>query len=326
MTVQMPDAIDLDPASIRPTGALVDSRALLDDHAALDRRYETDGYLYFRRLIDIDVVRRARGRMIAALEQAGLARADGEQAIWTGGDGPTLSEISPAYSGIVDELVTDPRVLPLLEKILGEPAKTVPMVQYRAYKPHNRLGGVHQDGFYSPGIAGYRPLWIALIDMEPAMGGLVLHPNYVGRGFLHNLAKPPRCPMPAGILPEQGWSRADYRAGDVVVLHPHTPHVGLPNTSGHIRLSIDTRVQSVARPSTIVGDVIGVAPGSITLRTDDGAALALVVDDETFIRTGDNPSVRMSRTELVDRTVTGARVLAAVDGDHALMLRRADPG
>lgn len=326
MTVHIADALDLDPASIRPVHGLRDSKPDIDDLATLNHRYENEGYLYFRRLIDSDVVRRARVRMVAALEREGLARNDGDQVVWTGGDRPTLPEISPAYAGIVDEIVTDARVMPLLEKILGEPARTVPMVQYRAYKPHNKLGGVHQDGFYTPGIQGFRPLWIALVDMEKAMGGLVLAPGHTKEGFFHNLAKQPRSPIPTGVIPEDDWARAEYRAGDVVVLHPYTPHVGLPNTSGHLRLSIDTRVQSASNPSTVVGHVVDVDLNTITLRFSKGEERQLQLDDSSFIRTGDNPSIRMSRQELVNEMQPGTQLLAAIEENHVLMLRRADPG
>ncbi|WP_033921725.1 phytanoyl-CoA dioxygenase family protein [Sphingomonas sp. 37zxx] len=326
MTINMEHAVELSAAAIMPAKILRDSSDAMDDHAELNRRYEEEGYLYFRGLIHDEVLRRARARMIAALEREGLAIADGDQAVWTGGDRPTLPEVSPAYAGIVDELVTDPRVLPLLEKILGEPATTVPMVQYRAYKPNNKLGGVHQDGFHSPGIHGYRPLWIALVDMEPAMGGLVLAPNHTREGFFHNIGQPPRFPVPQGVIPEEDWARAEYRAGDVVVLHPYTPHVGLPNTSGHLRLSIDTRVQSAAHPATIVGTLRALSAESIALELADGTLRPFGISEATFIRTGENRGRRMSRAELLEQSPLGLKLLAALDGDQVTMLRQADFG
>ena len=322
MAIRLPDAPDLDPRDITPTKTLVDSTAHLDDFDELNRRYENEGYLYFSKLIDIEVVREARSSMLAVLEREGIAEADGEQFVWTGGDRPNLSETSEQFSGIADRLVTDPRVNHLLEKILGEPASTVPMVQYRAYKPNGKLGNVHQDGFYSPGVRGYRPLWIALVDMEPAMGGLVLAPNHTDEGYFHNVARPPRCPIPEGVIPVEDWASIEYAAGDVVVLNPNTPHVGLPNRSGHMRVSIDTRVQSAANPSTLVGEISDVELDRVTL-TDTAGHRTLSLDDDSFIRTSEIASIRMTPQELVDSSPRGLRVIAAVDDDRVLMLRRA---
>ena len=199
------------------------------------------------------------------------------------------------------------------------------MVQYRAYPPNKAPGGVHQDGFYSPGIKGYRPVWIPLIEMDEAMGGLVLASGFTGGDFIHNTAKPGN-PIPAGIIPNSAWLRADYRPSDVLVIHPKTPHTGLPNRSRKVRFSIDTRVESAANPATVVGEFVSGSPDVVTLKFAGETLRTLKLSDETFIRTGPNRGQRLSRTGYLEVTPPGQMLLASTEGDQALMLRRADAG
>jgi hypothetical protein len=325
VAVSLPEARDLSAADIVPTQILRDSTADLDDRRTLDLRFEEDGYLFFRGLIEPAAIEAARRRMLAPFVARGLVAADDDEAVWIGGDAPGLPETSPEFKGICRELFEWPGVATAFERLLGEKICTVPMVQYRAYQPNHPLGGVHQDGFYSPGILDYRPVWIPLIETDAAMGGLTLAAGMTRQGFFHNLAKPPRSPIPVGIIPDHAWSWAPYRPGDVVVIHPNTPHVGLPNRSNRMRLSLDTRVQAAARPSVIVGTLVGLGVDAITLRLDDGALETLAIDDETFIRT-EHAARRMSRAEFAERTSPGLRLLASRDGSRAMMLRRPDEG
>ena len=324
MSLWLPDAADISTLDIRPVGILRDSSDHIHDRELIEARYEEDGYLFFRDLLPREAVDATRREMMAPLLEQGLID---EDCVWLGGDRDTgIAETGPTYRGVWPRLFERPGVKEALAKLLGEPAATVPMVQYRAYPPNKPPGGVHQDGFYSPGIKGYRPVWIPLIEMDEAMGGLVLATGFTKGGYIHNVAKGVGAPVPAGIIPDSAWLRADYRPSDVLVIHPKTPHTGLPNRSRKVRFSIDTRVESAANPATISGEFVNGSPEAVTLKLAGGQLQTLRLDDETFIRTGPNRGARLSRTEYLEVTPPGQALLASRDGDHALMLRRADAG
>ena len=324
MAVFLPDAEEITIADIHPKGRLRDSVALLDNLAAMNERYEADGYLFFRNILPLEAIDSARRAMMAPLLAKGLITEDGR---WVGGESPTFHEESSAFAGIWKSLFEYPGVREVLDKLLGEPTKPVPIVQYRAYAPSRAIGSgsVHQDGFHTPGVANYRPVWIPLIDMDEKVGGLTLAVGQHKRGFYHNMAKPPHFPVPRGVIDPESWSWIDYRRGDVLVVHPHTPHSGLPNTSDRVRFSIDSRVQSAANPSTIIGELIDFDENRATLKVDDGIR-TLSIDDETFIRVSEERGRRMSREEFAQKTQRGLVVMAACDGDRATMLRRAAAG
>jgi hypothetical protein len=182
---------------------------------------------------------------------------------------------------------------------------------------------VHQDGQYSPGIVGFRPVWIPLVDIDASMGGLVLAPGQHKRGRLHNLSKPPVFPIPAAAIPDDVWATTTFHRGDVLVIHPWVPHVGMANVSYRVRFSIDTRVQSAAQPCVVLGDVQAVSESEVTLRTPDGEVRHYVVDEESYLRTGANPGARLSLPEFARVTAIGMRVIASVEGGKALMMRKA---
>ncbi|MFD2580396.1 phytanoyl-CoA dioxygenase family protein [Novosphingobium colocasiae] len=129
----------------------------------------------------------------------------------------------------------------------------VPLVQYRLYPPNGPITPVHQDGFYSPGIEGYRPVWTALVDCPREVGGLMIAVGEHKRGFFHNLARTKTFAIPEGVITPDSWATTDFTAGDVLVVHPHTPHAGTPNRSDRLRVTFDTRVQSAKHPNAFFG-------------------------------------------------------------------------
>jgi len=322
MTVFLPDAEPMDFRSIKLGGRLRESNDLLEHLDALNERYEADGYLFFRSILPIEAVDQAREAMMAPLLEQGVIDREGR---WIGGEAPSPAEESPLFQGVWKSLFEYPGVKAALDRLLGEETEAVPIVQYRAYAPHDARGGVHQDGFHTPGVANYRPVWIPLIDMEEEVGGLALAVGQNKNGFYHNLAQQPRCPVPEGVIDPTSWATIDYRRGDVLVVHPHTPHTGMPNRSDRVRFSIDSRVQSAANPATVMGAVTAFDLDSVTLRVGSDLT-TLQLSDDTFIRIGEDRGRRMSRTEFVEEAREGVVLMASRDGDRALMLRRAAAG
>jgi len=312
----------IDMAAIRPTGGLIDSTDHLDNRDLLNQRYEEDGYLFFRGVVSPEAAEAARLKMAKVLVDQALIESTSIDAKWIGGDKPSLPEESPLFAGICRALLEDPSVAGQLERLLGEPVSMVPNVLYRAYKPNNKPGPIHQDGVFNPGAEGYKSLWIALCNIDEQMGGMVLAPGYHRSGSLHDKRT---SVIPDGIIPENAWCCEPYRQGDVVVIHGFMPHGGMPNCSERIRYSVDTRVQSAANPTVLEGELTKADLSAITLKCDDGGLIELALNDDTLLRFGVN-GTPLTCQEFVALEFQGRRIMATRDGEIARMLRHASPG
>jgi ectoine hydroxylase-related dioxygenase (phytanoyl-CoA dioxygenase family) len=297
----------------------------LDDYAELTRFYENNGYIFLRDVLNRESIELARGEMFAVMERLGLIAPGAVEPVWTGKPFAGGMEESEVFSGISRRLVEHPDNLLTMEKILGEPACMVPMVQYRTYPPGGPITPPHQDGFYSPGIIDYKPVWIPLIDCPREVGGLTIAIGQHKRGYLHNLAKPTPFPIPAGVIPDDSWATTFFHPGDALIVHPHTPHCSMPNTSNLCRVTLDTRVQSASNPSAVAATVVSVTPNSITADCERVGRFTLRVDQDTFIRPVD-PGRREPFERFADVTRPGMRLVVVMDGDYAVMLRRASEG
>lgn len=323
--INRPDAEDLSAADVNPAGELQSCNHLLEDHAALEKFYEDNGYILLRGVFDMESVAEARDEMLAVAAKLGLIEPGDLTARWTGKPLPANMEESELYQGIARKLIEHPANLAVMEKVLGEPACAVPIVQYRTYPPNGPVTVVHQDGFYSPGIQDYKPVWVTLTPCTRDMGGLAIAVGQNKRGYFHNVGKPSPYPFPRDAVPDDSWATTDYMPGDVLIVHPHTPHCGMPNTSDRLRITFDSRVQSASNPSAIAATVKAVTPDSITVDAEGLGERTFRVDADTFIRVL-HPGVREKFEGFADYTKPGMRLVVVRDGDRAVMLRKAAEG
>lgn len=324
-TVNRPDAVDLDTETISPAKELQSCNHLLGDHAALMRFHDEEGYILLRGVLDMDSIRNARRKMFEFMVRKGFIDAgdiDAEEAIWNGQPFDGGYEESPEFSGVARGIVEDPANAALMERILGEPASIIPIVQYRTYIPGGSSVPIHQDGFFSPGVLDYKPVWIPLVTVTPEMGGLILAPRHCTEGFFHNLARPSPYHVPADAIPADDWATTTYNPGDVLIIHPSTPHGTQKNRSKMIRVTLDTRVQSAANPRVVSGEITAFSPSHIEIRTAEGHERQFKVDENTFIRI-QSPGVRETMEEYAANTKIGQSIVVIFDGDHAETLRRA---
>lgn len=321
--VNLPNAKDIDALTITPMREFVDCTALLDDHAKLDEFYEENGYLFFRNALSAQSVARARDRMLAiAADHYGLVKPGDISAKWTGKPLEGFSEEGPEFSGVSRELVEDPTNQQFLTKVMNGPTCMVPIVQYRLYPPNGPVTQVHQDGFYSPGISDYRPLWTALVPCPRNVGGLMVAAGEHKRGYFHNIAKQSPFPIPEGFIDPDSWATIDYEPGDVLIVHPYAPHAAMPNTSDQIRITLDTRVQSALNPAAFSATVKAVTPQSLTVLADDASIgeVTLSVGPDTYIRVR-KAGVKEDFAGFADYTVPGMHLTVVRDGGHARLLR-----
>ncbi len=127
----------------------------------------------------------------------------------------------------------------------------------------------HQDGYHFR--VSFVTCWVALMDIDLTTGGLALRRGshregihqhwYLGARYLGIPHNPSQAEQMAGMgaVPVAGeaapndrpkhWLRSDYRAGDVLIFHPHMIHCGLPNQSQQLRVSADFRYQRRGDPT-----------------------------------------------------------------------------
>jgi len=294
---------------------------LTGDRQALEDRMEADGYLFFRGALPQAAVTRLRESVLQVLRSHGFVD-DGDAGTWTGKDVAPFGTHPPELHDLAlwQGFVADAGVNAFFEGLFGEAVWWVPIAQYRFTAPTPRgdaepFAGRHQDGFYNESIP-FRTAWIPLVDIDEEVGGLALVPGWHRRGWLHDLSNPPIYPIAAGTIPADAWHRSDYHPGDVVVFDRHTPHVGLPNRSDRLRLSIDVRAMPASGPLPIVGKITAVGDGNLTVRREDGEELTLVVDENTYIRVEKGRRIALSELKV------GTPALVAHEDGRAIVVRK----
>ena len=136
---------------------------------------------------------------------------------------------------------------PLLHALLGATKLFVHMPPTaRFVLPGNLKAAVppHQDVSYNKHLGPFCVVWVPLVEIDRACGGMAVYPRTQGRGELF-----------AGdaVAPADGWipgvevsglHRVELyplAPGDVVIMGNETVHESMPNLSPRTRLSVDFR-------------------------------------------------------------------------------------
>jgi hypothetical protein len=90
-------------------------------------------------------------------------------------------------------------------------------------------------------------------------------------------------------------------------------------------MSIDTRVQSAARPTAFFGKVKAFTADTLTLATEREGDVTLTVGEDTFIRVL-HAGIRQEFAKFAQEMKLGLPVTAVSDGSHAIMLRKGAGG
>lgn len=249
-------------------GPLRSSSDILDDAAALRRRMEVEGYLFFPGLLPRDDVLAARREIL--LKYATIGELDptaplmdavfcADSAI----DRVNLRAFSESVrSGLAYErVVLHPKLMAMYERLLGGTPRAYDMRWPRFARPGEGCG-FHCDGPYmNRGTDRLFSSWIPLGDISRIEGGLMLLEKTDRQQRLleaYNNMDADRDNLEwIGTDPEKlrkrfggRWRGADYRAGDVLTFSMRTLHGALDNNSpeGRCRLSSDTRYQRADEP------------------------------------------------------------------------------
>jgi hypothetical protein len=225
---------------------------IVGDWSALRSQIATDGYVFFRGLLDPELVKAIGRRGLGHLQQAG----------WTepGPDPVTATPRMPVRAVKVRDAFGDagyqrilgdpgfnmiPFATPLAEvmaRILGPggfcyPLKLPRVVYPASVVPRQPGNVVHQD--YGS-VQDMFTCWVPLGDVPQSLGGIAVEPGSQSTSQVRH--------RPLGHL-EAGWRTTDYRAGDVLIFHCLTTHAALPNREGRVRFSAEYRWQLADQPA-----------------------------------------------------------------------------
>lgn len=163
-------------------------------------------------------------------------------------------------------LWTDPRLLDIVQQILGPEIVGHPVWNLRSKTPNNPLVTVpwHQDTAYLAAGAErtLQPTaWIPLVDADAVNGTLqvVRGGHRAGRVYRHVPENKTGHPaswylvLPESELPDGEWVTCTMKKGSVLLINQLIPHRSTENLSDIIRWSIDLRWQRPGEPSGFEG-------------------------------------------------------------------------
>lgn len=306
---------------------LTDSTSLIGDGPAIRERWEKDGYIFVRGILDPELVAWARGKYREALATEDLIDPAVEAPIWTGSEPKTRRPCDALGPQVWTEIVKQPRLNDVLREVFGGEPVWLPIAAHRAGFPTGPIEEGqdlykqrHQDGFFNPGMQ-FAVCWMPLMDIGLQSGTFAVLSGSYKLGNLHR-ADVPRNSIDPAMTPVDDWRASEYHVGDALIFHYNTVHAALPNPSNEIRMSLDIRVVPDWAPQPVVGVVQAVNGTDVTIATEDKGSVTVHVSDDTFIREMD-PYPRVPTSELQRMAYPGAHVIAMADADNnATALRR----
>lgn len=243
-------------------------------------RFETDGFLVVDDVLDQPTLDRVRAEYAALL--AGLLEGWGRS---PSGDfatdivtayrdglewfqpmdislpGDRIEADTPFHFGpAVFDMVTAPRLLDMVEELIGPEITSNPIQHVRIKPPEANLhkgearahiGGTdwHQDRAVALEEADDTTMvtvWLAVTDATVENGCLQVIPN--------KTQLLPHCPqrqtsIAKGFIDTDRAVPLPVKSGGAVIFHPMTPHASLPNRSDGIRWSFDLRFNRTGEPT-----------------------------------------------------------------------------
>lgn len=305
---------------------LVDSTPLIGNAAALRQRYNEDGVLYLRGVIDPTLMSWAQEKYRGALAAEGLIDLANEAPVWTERTTKTWRPCDVLGTTVWHEVVKQPALKAIMRDIFDAEPVWIPIVAHRSSLPTGPLkegqdifAGRHQDGFYNEGML-FTICWMPVRDVKMDRGSFAVAPGTHKRGSLHDTTRPNNS-IPPDAIAADAWRTADFRVGDVLIFNYLTAHAGLPNPSNEIRLSLDVRAIPAWAPQPVIGAVEMVEGSRVSIRTDDDALVTVQVTDNTLIRDM-NPWPRIPKSEVDKIAYVGARVMAMTRTDGTVTVLR----
>ena len=305
---------------------LTDSTPLIGDSASIRRRYEEDGVLYFRGVMDPALMGWAQGKYREALANEGLIDPEIEAPKWTGKVTKSWRPCDAIGTAVWHEVVKQPQLNAILRDVFDADPVWIPIAAHRSGMPtgpvkpdQDIFAGRHQDGFYNEGML-FTICWMPIRDVAMDRGSFAVAPGTHKRGSLHDTAVQGNA-IPRDAIPDSVWRSADFKVGDVLIFNYLTAHTGLPNPSDEIRMSLDVRAIPAWAPQPVIGAVDKVDGSDVTIRTEAGELVTVHLTNETLIRDM-NPWPRITLSELGKIAYPGAKVMAMARTDRTVTVLR----
>jgi hypothetical protein len=252
------------PFDERHFAPLRDSSALRGDVQALRSRYEKDGYLYLRGVLDRTTVMGVRAEYFATFPpgylRTGTTPADGIFSGYRPSELPAHGVAGhPAHSFVRSRrfasFATNRRLEDLAAGVLGGPVQRLPRAIVRHFDRSRPISSrAHIDYSYlDQGSDQLLTMWIPLGDCPRATGGLIYleGSHRLPASSFERLRAVTDRPGDARAISHdlawvaaqlgQRWLWADFQAGDVTLHSPHIVHASLDTTTDAMRLSADLR-------------------------------------------------------------------------------------
>lgn len=253
-------------------GELTDSSNLLGDAASLRERFDRDGYLLLRRVLDPDDVKAARAAVINyLLDQDDIdTRYAADQAV-------ARPSAKGVYFGPKPQVSRHPDALRVFEgdalnqfyeAFYNQPIATFDWKWLRAVGPEESTG-IHYDVVYmGRGTSRLMTCWLPMGRITPQLGSLAIcEGSHRSEGFARLRETYGRFDVdrdsikgdqnigwfshdPQEITERFGgqWKTTIFEPGDILTFGMWTLHASTTNTTGQFRISADVRFQPASEP------------------------------------------------------------------------------
>ena len=195
------------------------------------RFYQEQGYLPLPGLVYADAVARLHEESLAALEANGVTRESLSKATTTADKLRQCSQYLPGSA--IDELINSPATLSVASQLIGGPAhRYMPFTAVKAAGGGGRFD-FHQDNNYTnhdPALGSIN-IWVALVDMTPENGCLMIVPGSHRNGQLASHNSTDGDGHQATDVDPMTTLPIRMRAGDAVAFTRWTVHGSGANTT-----------------------------------------------------------------------------------------------
>jgi hypothetical protein len=262
---------------------LTDSTSLIGDAEALRQRYNEDGVLYLRGVMDPKLIGWSQEKYRGVLAAEGLIDPANEAPVWTGKTTKTWRPCDALGTSVWHEIVKQPELNAIMRDIFDAEPVWIPIAAHRSALPTGPLkegqdifAGRHQDGFYNEGML-FTICWMPIRDVNMDRGSFAVAPGTHKRGSLHD-TKLDNNAIPPGSIP--AWA-----------------------------------------PQPVIGAVEKVQGTDVSIRTEHDELVTVHVTDDTLIRDM-NPWPRIPKSELEKIAYPGAHVMAMARKDGTVTVLR----
>lgn len=254
--------VPTDPEHFAP---MRDSTELLGDPQRLRERFQQDGYVYLRGILDPQKVKDLRGYYFRMFDPSYFAEGTKpEDGVWSGviPEGQPRHGVAghPAHTLVRSEYFERFAAAPELEQLAKvlldqQEVRQLPRQIVRHFNKGPVSSRAHTDFDYMDrGSASIITMWLPIGDCPVQSGGLAyLEGSHTIPKDKLDVLKAKRTDRPGDTRPishDLGWTAqqlggrwlyADYQAGDVAVHSPHLVHASLDTQTDTMRMSVDVR-------------------------------------------------------------------------------------